>query len=69
MTVEQYSALLEILPQIEKQLAEKGVTVPRPDFDGTAPTKAGDGDEGNDEDENGTHQKANIEATSDEDED
>ncbi|KPI36352.1 putative RNA polymerase II transcriptional coactivator [Cyphellophora attinorum] len=68
MTIEQYSTLLQILPQIEKTLAEKGVSVPRPDFDGAAPTNAGDEDEDDEGAKNGDHQKANIEATSDEDE-
>ncbi len=65
MTVEQYSALVTIMPQIESLLAQKGETVPRPHFDG-APQ--GVDEENGDEQEEAEPGKANIEATSDEDE-
>ncbi len=33
MTVEQYSALVDIMPQLEKALQEKGEHIPRPKYD------------------------------------
>ena len=33
MTVEQYTAFLDLIPDIEGQLKKKGITVPRPRFD------------------------------------
>lgn len=55
MTVEQYSAFLELVPGIEDVLKSKGIEVPRPSFDGKAKT-AHDGvgeaeDEDRDDDE------------------
>ncbi|OAP65468.1 hypothetical protein AYL99_01440 [Fonsecaea erecta] len=68
MSIEQYSALIKIMPQIENVLKSHGEKVPRPNYDGSAPAddddesdKGGDGDEEMD-------RKPNIEATSDEDE-
>ena len=63
MTVEQHSALITLLPQIETLLSAKGESVPRPDYDSTAPAEVG-GDDA--EDEDNEPKKANIEATSDE---
>ena len=36
MPIEQYSALVELLPQIEKQLEAKGEAVARPSYDDNA---------------------------------
>ena len=65
MTVEQYSALINLMPQIEAMLSAKGESVPRPDYDGTAPAGTGVEDAEIDDDD---PKKANIEATSDEEE-
>lgn len=65
MTVEQYSALISIMPQIEDLLSEKGENVPRPKFEVVAPARDEDEEDGDGEDED---KKANIEATSDEEE-
>ena len=75
LTVDQYSALIQVLPQIEGALSKKGEWVPRPSFAGTETTQDqamhydGDDDDDDDEADDGRgNQKANIEATSDEDE-
>ncbi|RMZ78804.1 hypothetical protein DV738_g3572, partial [Chaetothyriales sp. CBS 135597] len=72
LSVEQYAALIAFLPQIEKLLSTKGERVPRPNYDGNTGTgQAGqDADEGihDDGDLHLDTKKANIEATSDEDE-
>jgi hypothetical protein len=86
MTVEQYSALVDLMPQIEKALESKGEKIPRPKYETTAQdaaaavaTTAGDGEQQHEEvdpeSENPKlkvvdrkRRKANIEATSDEDE-
>lgn len=66
MSLEQYSALIDILPQIETALKKKGEDVPRPKYGEPQATHAqGDRD---DDDEDQSLRKANIEATSDEDE-
>ena len=68
MSVEQYTALIQIMPQIERVLKSQGEKVPRPNYDGSA--SAGDdesNEEGEDRDEE-MERKPNIEATSDEDE-
>jgi hypothetical protein len=64
MSIEQYSALINILPQIEDALKQKGEKIPRPNYDGQQPAGS-DQDDGDDEIQD---RKANIEATSDEDE-
>ncbi len=84
MPVEQYSALVELMPQIEKMLEKKGEKVPRPNYDNTTvdpPAEdkkeqdhgESEGDAVTDNEKsnikNGKRKKANIEATSDEDED
>jgi hypothetical protein len=80
MTVEQYSALVEIMPQIESALEKKGEKIPRPSYAdaGTAAgedeaEQQGDVDEAKGDEEsvaaNGKRKKSNFEATSDEDED
>lgn len=82
MTTEQYSALVTLMPQIEKALEENGEKIPRPKYDGASEAAvAGDEQEQENEEaeaegeivkakaQNGRRKKANIEATSDEDED
>lgn len=52
MTVDQYTAFLELIPEIEQVLKSKGVTVPRPQYDKKASVKEEDENE-NDEHEDG----------------
>jgi len=52
------------MPRLEELLKQQREKVPRPDYSGDAPVKDEDGEE---EDEEDT-KKANIEATSDEEE-
>ncbi|EHY58747.1 hypothetical protein HRR83_007471 [Exophiala dermatitidis] len=72
MSLEQYSALIGIMPQIEELLKQQGESVPRPDYSGTGSTPstsaANNGADEDQEETARTSQKANIEATSDEDE-
>ncbi|KIW76517.1 hypothetical protein Z517_11263 [Fonsecaea pedrosoi CBS 271.37] len=68
MSIEQYSAFVQIMPQIENVLKSQGEKVPRPNYDGSAPT-ADDGSNQEDaEEDEEMDRKPNIEATSDEDE-
>ncbi|KAH0845869.1 putative RNA polymerase II transcriptional coactivator [Fonsecaea pedrosoi] len=68
MSIEQYSAFVQIMPQIENVLKSQGEKVPRPNYDGSAPT-ADDGSKPEDaEEDEEMDRKPNIEATSDEDE-
>lgn len=63
MSIEQYSALVDIMPQIEETLARKGEKVPRPDYSGNAEPVQDD----EDNDSGRAHTtKANIDTTSDE---
>ncbi|KAI1609194.1 transcriptional Coactivator p15-domain-containing protein [Exophiala viscosa] len=65
LTIEQYSVLIGVMPRLEDLLERKGEKVPRPDYSGDGP--ADDGEAVKEEDEEDT-KKANIEATSDEEE-
>jgi hypothetical protein len=77
MPVDQYSAFVELLPLIEKELVKKGEKVPRPEYNVHIRKEGVVGDEEEEEekdlsdigDESGVPKKSNIEATSDEDED
>ncbi|KAJ9603669.1 hypothetical protein H2200_011855 [Cladophialophora chaetospira] len=64
MSVEQYSALIQIMPQVEELLNSKGEKLPRPNYNGVAPAQVDD----EDDDEEERDVRPNIEATSDEDE-
>jgi hypothetical protein len=66
MTLEQYSTFIQLLPQIETTLKKGGASVPRPDYKADN-TLINDAEDAND-DEDGPNKKANIDATSDEDE-
>lgn len=62
MPVDQFAALVTLLPEIEQSLAQQGQSLPRPNY-------SGDGGRGDSEDmEQGglKPDKQNIEATSDE---
>ncbi|KIW69064.1 hypothetical protein, variant [Phialophora macrospora] len=64
LTLEQYSALIQVTPQIEDLLKSQGKKVPRPNYSGNVPTEDDDqSDDGGQKDV-----KLNIDATSDEDE-
>ncbi|KAJ5178942.1 hypothetical protein N7492_002152 [Penicillium capsulatum] len=64
MSVDQFAALVTLLPDIEQALSQKGVAVPRPDYSGVSGHSDGDGNQ----DKASSPSKQNIEATSDEDE-
>lgn len=70
MNIEQYCALVELLPQIEKTLKQRGEKVPRPKYGGSA-NEGPSGDANDDEqmDAEADDKKPNIEATSDEEDD
>ncbi|KIW27909.1 uncharacterized protein PV07_07606 [Cladophialophora immunda] len=68
MSIEQYSALIEIMPQIENVLKSQGEKIPRPDYDGNAPAGDDESDEEGADGDEEMDRKPNIEATSDEDE-
>ncbi|KAK3703087.1 hypothetical protein LTR37_014698 [Vermiconidia calcicola] len=81
LSIDQYTAFLELVPEIERVLKSKGITVPRPRFDGGPAAKdeepvADEVDEDADEAEASTHKgkldkfkmKKNHETTSDEEE-
>jgi hypothetical protein len=53
------------LPKIEKALKSKGITIPRPAYDGV-PAKAVDEDDEEEEDAGEPEQKAIVEASEDE---
>jgi hypothetical protein len=67
MTLEQYSILINLLPQIETSLKEAGAKVPRPKYY-EDDTLIDDTEENSKDDESGFLKKSNIDATSDEDE-
>ncbi|KIW43223.1 uncharacterized protein PV06_04348 [Exophiala oligosperma] len=67
MSIEQYSALIGVMPQIDQLLRERGEKVPRPKYDGNAPPAESVQDD-EEQPEAETDRKANIEATSDEEE-
>jgi hypothetical protein len=78
MPVDQYSAFVELLPLIEKELVKKGENVPRPEYnvhirkEGVVGEEEEEGEEedlSDVGDESGMPKKSNIEATSDEEED
>ena len=72
MPMDQYSALIQLLPQIEKELVKKGEKVPRPRYDEQVKEEDDvvEDEEDSEVDEgNGLPKKSNIDATSDEDED
>ncbi|KAL2842962.1 transcriptional Coactivator p15-domain-containing protein [Aspergillus pseudoustus] len=73
LPVDQFSALMTLLPDIETALQEKGVSIPRPNYAAQGAASGGDG-EGEEEEEDSTDElsapgttRRNIEATSDED--
>lgn len=73
LPVDQFAALLEVLPQIESTLKEAGVDLPRPRYgaDGAAAPAARtkeEEDDGLGEADDKVKRKENHEATSDEDE-
>lgn len=71
LPVDQFTCLLNILPEIETALGEHGESVPRPEYDAIK-SNPGEGDEQQGESEDNTNNppdsKKNIEMTSEEDE-
>ncbi|KAJ5637279.1 hypothetical protein N7490_007158 [Penicillium lividum] len=63
MTVDQFAALVNILPGIEESLKEQGVSLPRPMYSGDEAQSDVDQDKINN---SSTSSKQNIEATSEE---
>ncbi|CAG7937928.1 unnamed protein product [Penicillium salamii] len=61
MPIDQFSALVSLLPEIEGALKQSGETIPRPAYSGESPS-------GHEESGNQSPTKQNIDATSDEDE-
>ncbi|KAI6891805.1 hypothetical protein KC318_g13531 [Hortaea werneckii] len=71
LSVDQYNAVVEIMPQIEQVLKNKNVEVARPDYDKGEDSGASVQEEGEPSaasDDAKSDKKANHEATSDEDE-
>lgn len=70
LPIDQFSALLALLPDIETALQEKGVSIPRPDYVELGANSDGDdGEKGLTDELSGARpSRMNIEATSDEDE-
>lgn len=71
LSVDQYNAVVEIMPQIEQVLKNKNVEVVRPDYDKGEDSGALVQEEGESNaasDDTKSDKKANHEATSDEDE-
>ncbi|OQD79579.1 hypothetical protein PENANT_c048G08273 [Penicillium antarcticum] len=64
LPMDQFSALITLLPRLEQALKEIGETLPRPTYLGTP----SEGDTQEHSDSNRSPSKQNIEATSDEDE-
>lgn len=67
MTVEQFSAVVSVLPQLENALADRDEHLPRPNYEGKPPP-ALDGVDDDEDDDDVEDKKPNFEATSDEDE-
>ena len=51
LTIDQYTALIDILPDLERVLKSKGVTVPRPQYDKKSAPKPEDEEEEEEEEE------------------
>lgn len=64
LTPEQFSALVEVLPQLETALQDKGISLPRPIYTSEQASKVEPAEE-NEEADNET--KKNHEATSEDD--
>lgn len=62
MPIDQFSALIKLLPDIEQVLKQKGESLPRPVYGGDA----GQSNDGDEPDRTASPSKQNIEATSDE---
>ncbi|KAJ5170657.1 ssDNA-binding transcriptional regulator [Penicillium coprophilum] len=65
MPVDQFAAIISILPEIEQALSENGETLPRPVYS-TEKGQFDEGEQGQDHPDNQNPSKPNIEATSDE---
>lgn len=65
MPVDQFAAIVSILPEIEQALEENGEILPRPVYS-TEGSQSGQGEQGQVHSGNQSPSKQNIEATSDE---
>ena len=65
MPVDQFAAMVSILPEIEQALKEKGETLPRPVYSAEG-GQSDQGEQGYAHSDNQSPSKQNIEATSDE---
>lgn len=69
--MDQYTAFISLLPDLEVALKENGQEVPRPNYTDAGPADEGDGGDQNEpgnDNEGSASPKKNIEATSDEEE-
>jgi hypothetical protein len=66
MTLDQFSALIKLLPDIEQAVKKQGESLPRPAYTGAVEQVDAEDDQ---ETSNASPSKQNIEATSDEDSD
>lgn len=67
MPIEQFSAFVSLLPEIESVLHEKGIVVPRPEYNESG--EKVEADKGNSDTKDAASTgRSNIEETSDEDE-
>jgi hypothetical protein len=70
MTLDQFSSLIKLLPEIEQAVQQHGESLPRPAYTGAADQNDAEDDEGQGEAGNiASPSKQNIDATSDEDSD
>ncbi|KAL4980041.1 transcriptional Coactivator p15-domain-containing protein [Aspergillus desertorum] len=69
LPIDQFSALLTLLPEIETALQDKGISIPRPNYiDQSTTSGSDDKEDSTDELSKARPSRRNIEATSDEDE-
>ncbi|GME35507.1 putative RNA polymerase II transcriptional protein [Neofusicoccum parvum] len=68
LSLDQYNALMGLLPDVEAALAKKGETIARPNFEAAVGGPVNDATDSGDEGADATDKK-NFEATSDEDDD
>jgi hypothetical protein len=70
MTLDQFSSLIKLLPDIEQAVQQHGESLPRPAYTGAVgQADAEDGEEQSENSKVASPSKQNIEATSDEDSD
>lgn len=65
LPIEQFNALIKVIPDIEAALAEKGQSIQRPDYSGAGASAALDEEEEEEDEEVEKEGKKNFEETSD----